>query len=196
MKKLPLVAFAVLITTLAGAQIQFGAKAGLNLANWAMSPKEQGISTSLKPFFNAGGLAYIPLFNKFGLQPEVVYSGEGTKIKDVDGSSTYNLGYINVPVLFKYKDASGFFAEIGPQIGFLLNAKAKYGDISVDQKDYLKSTDFSGVIGLGYLSSFNIGVDARYNLGLTNIVKESDNGSIKNGVIQVGLFYMFGGKAK
>ena len=192
MKRLSLVAIAAFITVVSSAQIRFGAKAGLNLANWAMSPKEEGISNSLKPFFHAGGLAYIPLFSKFGLQPEVVYSGEGTKIKDVDGTSTYNLGYINVPVLLKYKDPSGFFAEIGPQIGFLLSAKAKYGEISVDQKDYLKSTDFSGVLGIGYLSPLNIGVDARYNLGLTNIVKESDNGSIKNGVIQIGVFYMFG----
>ena len=184
------------VTTIAGAQIQFGAKAGLNLANIHVSPSEPGTSFKFTPNVNAGGLAYIPLFNKFGLQPEVVYSGQGAKVESGTESGNYNIGYINVPVLLKYKDPSGFFAEIGPQIGFLLSAKAKSSGVSVDVKDSFKSTDVSGVFGIGYLTSLNIGVDARYNLGLANITKSGDETSAKNGVIQVGVFYMFGGKAK
>jgi len=186
------------VTTIAGAQIQFGAKAGLNLANIHVSPSEPGTSFKFNANVNAGGLAYIPLFNKLGLQPEVVYSGQGAKVESGNESGKYNIGYINVPVLLKYKDPSGFFAEIGPQIGFLVNAKIKSSGVSMDAKDVFKSTDVAGVFGIGYLSSLNIGVDARYNLGLTNIAKsgEETETSAKNGVIQVGVFYMFGGKAK
>lgn len=196
MKKLTLFAIAALITTIAGAQVQFGVKAGLNLANMTVSPSDPSVSLKMKPNFNAGALAYVPLFGHFGLQPEIMYSAQGSKM-DFEGTTiNYNLGYVNVPVLFKYKDASGFFAELGPQIGFLIAGKAKSGSESQDIKSNFKSTDISGALGIGYLSSLNLGIDARYNLGLTNIAKDSGGSSAKNGVIQVGVFYMFGGSKK
>ncbi len=183
MKKVILFTIAAAITTMASAQIQFGVKAGLNLANLSVSPKDAGTSLSFQPSFNAGGLVSIPIVSNFKLQPEVVYSAQGSSVKTSGESGHYNFGYINIPVLFKYQDPSGFFAEIGPQVGFLLSAKAKSGGNSVDLKDEVKSTDFAGVLGIGYLSSINLGVDARYNLGLTNIAKNSGDGSLKNGVI-------------
>lgn len=194
MKKLILFAAATAaITTFASAQIRFGVKAGLNLANVSVSPKQAGESYSMKTSFNGGAFASVPLFSNFSLQPELMYSGQGSKITSDGDNFDYNLGYINVPVLFKYNDPSGFFAEIGPQIGFLASAKGKANGITVDIKDQIKSTDFSGVIGLGYLSSINLGVNARYNLGFSNINKDaSTNTTVKNGVIQIGVFYMFG----
>ena len=192
MKKLLLLAILASATTLAGAQIQFGAKAGLNLASIHVSPSQDVTSFKMTPNFHVGGLVSIPLASSFSLQPEVVYSGQGTKVTSPDESGTYNLGFINVPVLLKYKTASGFFAELGPQLGFLLSAKAKSAGTSVDVKDSFKSTDFSGVLGIGYMSPLNIGADVRYNLGLTNLAKSSGDGSAKNGVIQIGVFYLFG----
>jgi len=192
MKKLLLLAVLASATTFAGAQIQFGAKAGLNLASLHVSPSETGTSFKMTPNFNAGVLVHIPLASSFSLQPEVVYSGQGTKVSSPDESGTYNLGFINVPVLVKYKIASGFFAEAGPQVGFLLGAKAKSSGVSVDVKDSFKSTDISGVFGIGFLSPLNIGADIRYNLGFTNLAKNSTDGSAKNGVLQIGVFYLFG----
>ncbi|HZK62489.1 MAG TPA: hypothetical protein VFC34_00010 [Puia sp.] len=47
----------------------------------------------------------------------------------------------------------------------------------------------------GILNQFvEAGIDARYNLGLSNIIKESDIGTAKNSVIRVGIFYLFGEK--
>jgi len=196
MKKLTLFAIAALITTIAAAQVQFGLKAGLNLANLSVSPNEDGTSLKMKANLHAGAMAYVPLFGHFGLQPEVIYSGQGTKISAEGTSINYNLNYVSVPVLFKYKDASGFFAELGPQIGILVAGKAKSGDQSADIKDQFKSTDISGAVGIGYLSSLNLGIDARYSLGLTNIIKDAEGTTAKNGVIQIGVFYMFGGSKK
>jgi len=196
MKKLSLVAVTALITTIATAQIQFGVKAGLNLSNLSLSPKSSEASFSFKPDFNAGGLVFIPISEMLALQPEVMYSGQGAKVKSGSESGTYNFGYINIPVLLKYHHESGFFAELGPQVGFNISAKAKADGQSQDLKDEIKSTDFSGVFGLGYLSSINLGIDARYNLGFANIVKNSSDTKLKNGVIQVSVFYMFGGSKK
>jgi hypothetical protein len=49
---------------------------------------------------------------------------------------------------------------------------------------------------LGYLlPSISAGIDARYNLGLTNIPAQEEAGqTLKNSVFQVGVFYIFGSK--
>ena len=196
MKKIFLVTLTSFVAILAGAQIQFGVKAGLNLANLSFSPAESGASFSMKPDFNAGALVFIPINEMFALQPEVMFSGQGSKVKAEAESGTYNFNYINIPVLAKYHHASGFFAELGPQVGFNISAKAKAMGQSTDLKENVKSADFSGVVGLGFLSSINLGVDARYNLGFANIAKEASGVKIKNNVIQVSVFYMFGGQKK
>jgi len=195
MKKVLLFAIMAATTGIASAQVKFGVKAGLNLSNVSVSPAEAGVSYKIAPGFNAGFLANISLPGKFSLQPEVVYSGQGTKMTSPDGNGNINLGYVNVPVLLKYKTAMGFFVEAGPQAGFLLSAKAKSAGVTTDIKDSFKSTEIAGVFGLGYMSPLNIGVDARYNLGLSNLDKSSiSTSTAKNGVIQIAVFYFFGGK--
>ncbi|MBS1948528.1 MAG: PorT family protein [Bacteroidetes bacterium] len=208
MKHLFLLVAAATITTIATAQVQFGAKGGLNLANARISPKQADESYSFKPDFHAGLLANLPLAENLYLQPEVVYSGEGTKAKMAsdgpDITAKINFGMLNIPVLFQYRTASGFFAEVGPQAGILLSAKAKMSEngvtVSSDIKDQMKSFNLSGVVGIGYLSSLNLGIDARFSYGFLDIHKSQgsgDNTSIKTETIQIGVFYLLGaGKSK
>ena len=142
-------------------------------------------------------LAGIPLAGAFSLQPEVNYSAQGAKATESGESFTLTQNYLNVPVLVKYKHQSGLFAETGPQIGFLMSAKASEGGNSEDVKSSYQSTDFSWAFGLGYqLKTINAGIDARYNLGLTNDAASGSgsNGTVKASVFQVGLYYLFGGK--
>lgn len=197
MKKLLLFSQAVCISIIACAQVQFGAKAGLNLSNLSVSPSSPLISYNNKVHSNAGFLVLIPVGDNFKAQAELQYSGQGTDSKVSLITTNYKLQYLNIPLLLKYVDQSGFFAEIGPQLGFLLSAKAVAGSTSSDYKSLFKPADFSGVLGLGYLSSYNIGIDLRYNLGVSKI---GDGGfsstSIKNKVFQTSLFYMFGGGKK
>jgi hypothetical protein len=97
--------------------------------------------------------------------------------------------------LVKYEVASGLSIETGPQLGLLVGAKIKPdAGGSVDIKSELKTADFGWTLGASYLLPLNLGVDVRYNLGLTNYLKDSGNGSIKNGVLQIGVFYLFGRK--
>lgn len=177
----------------ANAQVQFGVKAGANFATITGSGTN-GAQTKVD--FNGGAFARVPLFNSFFLQPELVYSGQGAKSTVNEGDFTVNQSYLNVPVLFQYHHASGLFAETGPQVGFLLAANVKAGGTSQNIKSSYKSTDFSWAFGAGYqLSSIPAGINARYNLGLTNIAAQAEAGqSVKNSVFQVGLFYLFGGK--
>ena len=171
-------------------QVQFGVKAGLNLST-LYNPSDSD-NPGYKTSFNAGVLASVPLFPGFYLQPEIMYSGQGYEQSFSTESMHIETGYLNVPVLFKYQHEIGLFAETGPQIGFLLSANREVGSINTNIKDDFESTDFSWAFGLGYkFSSIGLGIDARYNLGLTNTAKDSQNETAKNSVFQLGLFYMF-----
>jgi len=191
MKRMILVLIAAGSAMYASAQIQFGVKAGYNLANLMISPSQPGVSS--KSDFSAGILASIPLLAGCSLQPEIMYSGQGTSFSDSLATGKLNYGYLNVPVLFKFQHSSGLFAETGPQVGYLLSAKETAGDQTSDTKSNTQSTDFSWVFGIGYKLPLGLGIDARYNLGLTNIAK-GDAGSVgtaKNGVFQFGVYFMF-----
>jgi len=174
---------------IARSQVKFGIKAGLNLATQSVSDVNVGSSAESKTDFYAGVLADVNIAKSFILQPELVYSGQGSET--AHSSVKFNYDYLNIPILLKYQHPTGFFIETGPQLGILLSARFKTGNSSVDEKDYVKSSDFSWVFGGGYkIPVLNLGLDVRYNLGLTNIEDGSDF-NVKNQVLQIGVFYIF-----
>ena len=138
MKKLIFSILAVTLFATSQAQIKFGVKAGLNLANLTGDVTDSKMNTD----FHGGGFVEVPVGKIFAVQPEILYSGQGAKSSEDGTDFKLNLGYLNVPVLFKYNNPSGFFAVTGPQIGFLLNAQAKAGSDHQDVKSSFKSTDF------------------------------------------------------
>lgn len=191
MKKVVLF-FAIAIAAFsANAQkVKFGVKAGINVNQIAAKFDGESDNSDSKVGFYAGGLAEIGVSENFAVQPELLFSMVGGKEDD----TKLNLSYISVPVLAKYK-VEGFSIYLGPQVGFLMAAKAKNDDESQDIKDSFKSIDFAGVLGAGYTMENGFGFDARYQLGLSNILDggDSDN-SYKNRGFQVGVHYVFGGK--
>jgi hypothetical protein len=188
MKKLFLVLVCASSLVAANAQVRFGVKAG---ANFATITDASGAKS--KVGINGGLQVGVPLSSMFSFAPEAVYSAQGAK---ADGDVSINLNYINLPLLLQYNNASGFFANTGPQIGFLMSAKQKIGSESGDIKDQMNSTDFSWAIGAGFATKSGFGFNARYNLGLSKIAKDDAGGSSKNSVIQAGFFYNFGGGAE
>ena len=121
-----------------------------------------------------------------GVTAGLLYSMQGSAIKDVD--EKYKLDYLNIPVLFNYYIVPGLAVKAGVQPGFLMNAKFDDTDI----KDYMESFDFSIPMGLSYeISDFVI--DARYNLGVSNILKDKAgfvwHGKGHNSVIMLTLGY-------
>ena len=191
MKKIFLIIVCASTFVVAKAQVSYGVKGGLNLANIVGDDAE---GAKAKVGYHAGLFAGIPVADKFSIQPELVYSAQGAKYEEAgEDDINFNSNYLNIPVLAKYTTASGFYGETGPQLGFLLSAKAKQNDEKVDVKEFYKSTDFSWAFGIGYKTSSNLGIDLRYNLGLSSIDEEGD-AKAKNGVFQLGLFYVLGSK--
>ena len=195
MKKLILSLSVVALATMtANAQVTFGAKAGLNLATLTGSDASSSNlpGKSMKAGLNVGGIVNIPVSSNFSVEPGIYYSMEGVKLT----GGTYDLSYINIPVLAKYRfGSSNFSAATGPQLGLLTSAKVKpTGGTSTDIKDLLQSTDFAWAIALAYLTNSNVGFETKYNIGIGTIDKGSPKSKFTNSVLQFNVFYMFGGK--
>jgi hypothetical protein len=190
MKNIFVFIFAMSMATTIHAQVRFGLKAGYNHANLIYSGSAIN-NLGAKSDFNAGVFVSIPLCSHFYLQPELMYSGQGSRSTDsIPKNASYN--YLNLPILFKYQHTSGLFAETGPQVGFLVSAQLSISEQSIDTKNYTQSADFSWVFGVGYkIPAINLGIDIRYNLGLTNTNKIDNAGTAKNSVFQIDLFYQF-----
>lgn len=189
MKKITLSIIAVLAFGFTNAQeVKFGVKGGLNIANLGGDIEDNKSLVG----FHIGGFAEIKLTDKFAVQPELLFSTQGTKF-DGDGDGKYNFSYLNVPVMAKFYVADKFSLEAGPQIGFLLSAKAKAGDEDEDVKDSFKSIDFGVNFGAGYDFTENLSAGIRYNLGLANILdtEEGNDTKIKNSVFSLSVGYKF-----
>ena len=180
---------AVLMVSTANAQhVNIGIKGGLNLYN---IKNDQGLKYDTKAGVNIGLLGHIHFTKQFALQPELVYSSQGGKYTVAGVDTKVKLAYINVPVLFQYMFENGFRLEAGPQVGFLASAKSETNKTTTDIKDNTKPVDFSLGAGVGYLHpKSGFGVDARYNLGLSNINNNSTVKSTNRG-FQLGVFYLF-----
>jgi len=175
----------VFCTSIAWAQeTHFGLKAGLNIASVSVSP---GADYNSKAGLHIGGLAHIHLSKNFALQPELVFSMQGGENED---DAKRKLNYINIPLLVQYMTENGFRLQTGPQLGLLVSAKAENGNVEIDIKDNFTATDFSWAFGAGYLFPSGFGLDARYNLGISDIW-DANSAKMKNSVFQLGVFYQF-----
>lgn len=190
-----LFALTLLFTTLlAGAQLSYGPRAGINIAKLKFSSD----AFKTKPIigFNVGAFAKYSLSSGFAIQAEVFYSGEGTKEERTSTGTkgTIRKGYLQIPVLAQYNIANGFFVEAGPQLGLLLSSKEKYGSQNQDIKKNYNKTDVRVPVGVGYVfpESFCQGLraDLRYSFSLSKINKVAvGGGELKNQVLGLGIFY-------
>jgi len=189
MKKLALVILAGVSFATANAQFQFGVKGGFNFSSLNGSDIQDART---RVSANLGAFIRLPIAERVSLQPELVYSSQGAKFVNPDESFPVN--YLNIPILLRFGVGGGFAIYTGPQIGILLSAKDKMNGNSIDLKDAYKSSDLSWAFGLGYkIPQTPVGIDFRYNAGLSNIEEHSFNnshGSIRNGVFQLGVTYV------
>ena len=166
--------------------IKLGIKGGLNVANLMGDAEDVAIRTSI----NIGMVAEIIVNDKFSIQPELLYSGQGAS-NTFDGGGRTKLDYVLIPVLAKFPIASGLSVEAGPQLGFLVSAKYKDNESNETVKDFYKTMDFGLDAGLEYELNSGVFFQGRYNLGLTDINNTDDNSRISNGVIQFSIGILF-----
>lgn len=178
MKKLILAVLAIvgISTTTQAQSIKLGVKAGPNFSNFSGGISE--IDYSTRTSFHAGVLAEVKILENFSVQPELLYSSQGAKVK---GAEDFNLDYVSLPVMAKfYVITDRLSLEAGPQFSFLVNSpKSAY-----DNQDF----DFAVAGGLGLKLTKNVFVSARYNVGLSEVSRYAE---VKNSTFQVSAGLLF-----
>ena len=198
-------------------------KVGINVANVTNSAYDQPYTFNVSDYsitaegkesigFVAGAEAGYQVSKAFAVTAGLLYSQQGSKRTgylhsedvSIDDKSKLALSYLNIPILANVYLFKGFALKAGIQPGILLSAKSK-NDVTAsgyaakadkhqeyDIKDNCNSFDFAIPVGISY-EFCNIIIDARYNIGVTNIGKDSKlekgdkNG--KNSVLQVTVGY-------
>ena len=170
MKKVFVLIAAAIVSMSAMAQVQFGAKVGVDATNFWGKDVNHGMQFN----YQAGLLMEYKFSPKFAIAPEVVFAAQGGKFKlaevgEKKVTNTFTTNYINVPVMFKFYTSPAFSIDFGPQVGFNVYSKYKVTDLDpVDIKEGTKSVDFGLGLGGTYNLSENAFVQARYTMGLTS----------------------------
>ncbi len=200
MKKLPLLIAVFALTGLIGTdafagRTSFGAKTGMILSNITQTPVEWENDKSFKAGFTGGVFLNYALNDRFSLQPEILYTMKGVKANLYDGwilvDVTASFDYIELPLLAVYSFGGGGkfepFLYGGPAVAFTLSSElelsASIFSASTDFSSLTHTTDFCLFGGGGF--NYSIGgrtflVDARFQMGLTNVIMSGDfeiNGS-------------------
>ena len=193
--------------------INYGIKAGINYSNFKTENAGR-LDFEYKLLYNGGIYMKIPIKRKLTIQPELLYSAQGSKLilnesnliggtnpndPIITGSKSdmeYSLNYLVLPVMINFNLYKGFFIGTGPQIGYLISAKRKVSDSSDsffsndNFKTNFENFTFDINLGLGYEFKSGLNLGFRYSLGLNNINKSDVFGlEYNNRVFQFSVAY-------
>ena len=184
-------------------ELAWGLKGGANYSTlWDRLEidGQPGIDYQFKTGFYVGGLANLPLSQKWELQPELLFSQRniGIELGGFIGPHVISDNYkavrtetlLDLPIIFRYKALSKIFLEAGPQFGFLLDQKEEvkespYEDRELSSFDYDKF-DAGLTVGVGYSFSPQFALSLRYLQGL---IKRDR--SVNSQMFNLGVEYVF-----
>jgi len=188
MKKLLILIICVgAIQSVMAQEVAIGIKGGLNFAN--VNPNQSaGTTYNSRTGYHFGAFALFKL-SKIGIQPEVLFSKQGSKYSFSSTNVDANFNYINIPVILKIYLMAGLNLQVGPQIGFVSggDVKTTIGGVTTTQnaKDFVKGADTSVALGAGWDLPFGLNIDARYNLGVSDNSVNGSSTTFKNQVFQI-----------
>ena len=171
----------------AGLLPSYGVKAGVNFSNVDLD----NLDSSSKTGFVGGGFVNLawPIIN---LQGELLYTTKGFQdATDADGDKfDVSVHAIQIPVLLKFNlpiPAVTPSAYIGPALSFINKAERKdAGGNTTDVKGEFENSVWSLVLGVDLTLMDMLIIDARYDMGLSSLNKDSsDIGDIKGRTITV-----------
>lgn len=121
------------------------------------------------------------------------------------GEIRRKLGYINIPVMLRYRLKNFVYAEAGMQVGLKTKAIDEFtSTVQTDEdlrylqdiKDDVNTIDYGAIFGLGHKlkqgTGMNVGL--RYYLGLADIYKNNPGDPFSNRVLYVYLGIPIGAK--
>ncbi|WP_299104424.1 porin family protein [uncultured Tenacibaculum sp.] len=170
-----LLLIAMLAITLSASAQKFGVKGGLNFSKVKVNTLGVSAFAEGKTGFYLGGLVDFKLSEKFHVQPEVLFS--------LEGSDNLDFTFVNIPVLAKYYVTEKLNIQAGPHFGFILDSDAN--------TDSLKTLNLGVDVGLAYELDNGLFFDVRYNHGISNLVKDGVGTEFYERAYQLGLGYRF-----
>jgi hypothetical protein len=144
------------------AQVVMGLKGGLNVATL-------GTSSSYKPrlAYHIGGYYSQHIEDQYGLQIGLQYSLQGARVMNgANGRLSYH--YLSIPILMKLYFAESLYAEVGPQVAYLMSAKYIETGFKEDKTESIKRWDFLGMVGFGHETDSGGNLGLRLGIGFTN----------------------------
>lgn len=190
-------------------KLRLGLRAGINgsTTSAGFGSGNTFKNPSLKLGLLAGVSLQAPLGGDFYLQPELLYSQEGALQDGIIGSVTAanyvlifttKLNFINVPLLLQYNRGKGFYAETGPQAGFLISARLRneFPPAGTPNKETdisnTKQVTLNWVGGVGYTFASGWGGGLRYTAGLSNFYEGVNKQRVNT--LQLHVHYRLGSK--
>ncbi len=194
------VACCFLFSTLVSAQanVSFGIKGGMNIASQTVKVESFKVKTDSRIGYHFGGFVTVMFTEKIGIQPELFFNSVGAAGESIfDGEKASDrFNYITVPLLVRYQPIKILNIHAGPQLGILLSANSKIGEMTIDIEE-TKALDFGAAFGAGVDLPFGLGFTVRYTAGLASIYDLDEFGvgdtKIRNNVFQISTTYRFGG---
>lgn len=197
--------FLAFLTRPLNAQLQIGVQAGLNLTDVNMELTQENFETAMRTRAIFGGiltynfspmlaLQFEPAYVQKGAIVDFPYS-EGGLTADIEASVSAN--YLDIPILLKVSLLNGPirpYLLAGGSVALLLgDAKIKVEKATINGQDVislippeereqtleLKTTDYILCFGGGItipLSLFELFIEGRYDLGMTNVYDLPEDG--------------------
>lgn len=197
-----------------------GIQAGLSFSDWIGDDAEK-MANEFNTGFEGSGISNTNMDKKsrlgysigafvnfrftdiISLQPELLYTTEGTKFEgggnylghNFTTEVTYKTNYLAIPLLLKItmptKSFLPFFI-IGPSFAFNLSSNVEVSadvegqsastEVSISD---IKSPNYDLIFGVGFDTAMGIQFAVRYNMGLVSVIDSPDNIKIKNKVITI-----------
>src|SRR6056297_427861 len=155
------------------AQMNYGVKGGLTLGKVSTDDVPSSVDRKFRMGFAFGGMMVMPLNENMELQTELMYVMKGEKFEEGSFDMEIKMDVLEVPVLLKYKFAENMAAYGGISLDYIVSAKVEEEGYELDllEEDLVKTFGMGLSFGAQYMMD-KIIIDARYDLGLTNMVED------------------------
>ena len=169
----------MLASVQASAQVVWGLKGGANVSTL-------GNSVQYKPRlgYHLGTFYSQHIEEQYGWQIGLQYSLQGARdAANTNGRLSYH--YLSLPLVMKFYFSGNTFAELGPQVGYLLSANYSEEGFKEERTELVKRWDFLGLIGLGHETESGASMGLRFGWGFLN----TSGGSVGNAVVFRNLLF-------
>lgn len=150
--------------------VSFGLRLGLNYSNTNFNMGEPKptvpVETNWKPGFVVGALVEVGLGEHLALRQEYLYTQQSGEIRN---GTRYQMQYLTLPLLLKYRVVPRLAVVAGPQFDLLLKAQQEANGQTTTTTHDTEERGLGATAGLELTLGQHLGLSARYLQGLNHV---------------------------